>query len=362
MYKNQNNKSNSAKCILLWIAENFTPIDKIEQAATGYTYCEIVNKCHPNSIAMSKVKFINSNNLSNNDHDSVMKNYKLLQSAFIKNKIDKHFDISKLMKGKFQDNLQFLQWFKNYYYSIFPLYTNKGLIEFNNILNSSHSNIEFEENKSYNSNYICSSLNLNNINSKKIYNSNSKKLCIKDNKKQENTNNKNNNKENKNINNNSNNNNNNSFLTNKINSAKKFVSCEIKNQINSNLNTNIDESKSIVFNNKNEDNYESIIKEYDNELVNSKKENEDLSKIIIQQNKEIESNNNIIVDLRKVINLVQKERDFFYSKLRDIEALVHYDNININNIQKILSSDVELEVIPKLNDNNKVEVTIKSFL
>lgn len=44
-----------------------------------------------------------------------MSNYKILQQSFLKCKIQKHIDIEKLAKSKYQDNLEFIQWMKRYY-------------------------------------------------------------------------------------------------------------------------------------------------------------------------------------------------------------------------------------------------------
>ena len=53
------------------------------------------------------------------------KNYKILQSAFLKNGIQKVFyfyipnlqniDVDRLIKGRPQDNLEFMQWLKQYF-------------------------------------------------------------------------------------------------------------------------------------------------------------------------------------------------------------------------------------------------------
>ena len=42
-------------------------------------------------------------------------NYKLLQSAFNKNKVQRHVDVDKLIRAKYQDNLEFCQWLKAFF-------------------------------------------------------------------------------------------------------------------------------------------------------------------------------------------------------------------------------------------------------
>jgi len=42
-------------------------------------------------------------------------NYKLLQSAFTKKRVQRHVDVDKLIRAKYQDNLEFCQWLKAFH-------------------------------------------------------------------------------------------------------------------------------------------------------------------------------------------------------------------------------------------------------
>lgn len=44
-----------------------------------------------------------------------MSNYKLLQAAFTKNNVSRHVDVDKLIRAKYQDNLEFCQWLKAFF-------------------------------------------------------------------------------------------------------------------------------------------------------------------------------------------------------------------------------------------------------
>lgn len=84
-------------------------VQKIEQLANGAAYCSVVDALFPGTVAMSRVNW-----MARNDFEFVA-NYKILQQAFEKNGVDKWIDVDKLIRGKYQDNLEFVQWLKRFY-------------------------------------------------------------------------------------------------------------------------------------------------------------------------------------------------------------------------------------------------------
>ena len=96
--------------LLSWVNSYFKlNYTKVEQAANGALYCKIVDACHPGKVQMHKVNWN-----ARIDYEYVA-NYKVLQLAFGKLNIQKHVDVPKLIKGKYQDNLEFLQWMKRFF-------------------------------------------------------------------------------------------------------------------------------------------------------------------------------------------------------------------------------------------------------
>jgi RP/EB family microtubule-associated protein len=63
----------------------------------------------PGSIQLKKVKF-----KTNLEHEYIQ-NFKILQSAFKKVNVDKIVSVDRLIKGRFQDNFEFVQWFKKFF-------------------------------------------------------------------------------------------------------------------------------------------------------------------------------------------------------------------------------------------------------
>ncbi|KAI7871315.1 calponin homology domain-containing protein [Spinellus fusiger] len=86
---------------------------KIEQAGTGAAYCQIMDSIF-GDVQMAKVKF-------DTKHEyEYVSNFKILQHSFDKHKVDKIIPVDRLMKCKFQDNLEFMQWVKRFWDQNFP--------------------------------------------------------------------------------------------------------------------------------------------------------------------------------------------------------------------------------------------------
>jgi len=96
--------------MLSWINDsldaNYT---KIEDLCSGAAYCQFMDMLFLNSIPMKKVKWN-----TKLEHERI-ENFKILQSSFGKCSVDKTVPIEKLVKGRFQDNFEFVQWFKRFF-------------------------------------------------------------------------------------------------------------------------------------------------------------------------------------------------------------------------------------------------------
>ncbi|XP_059201422.1 microtubule-associated protein RP/EB family member 2 isoform X2 [Centropristis striata] len=96
--------------ITAWVNDilclNYT---KVEQLSSGAAYCQFMDLLFPGCISLKKVKF-----QAKLEHEYIH-NFKLLQASFKRMNVDKIIPVEKLVKGRFQDNLDFIQWFKKFF-------------------------------------------------------------------------------------------------------------------------------------------------------------------------------------------------------------------------------------------------------
>ncbi|KAG5891416.1 hypothetical protein JTB14_031482 [Gonioctena quinquepunctata] len=96
--------------MLAWVNECLqSSFGKIEELCTGAAYCQFMDMLFPGSVQLKRVKF-----RTNLEHEYIQ-NFKILQASFKKMSVDKIVPIDKLVKGRFQDNFEFLQWFKKFF-------------------------------------------------------------------------------------------------------------------------------------------------------------------------------------------------------------------------------------------------------
>ncbi|XP_052219371.1 microtubule-associated protein RP/EB family member 1-like isoform X1 [Dreissena polymorpha] len=96
--------------IITWVNDSLqTSYSKIEELCTGAAYCLFMDMLFPGSVGLKKVKFN-----TNLEHEYIQ-NFKFLQSSFTKLGVDKIIPVERLVKGKFQDNFEFVQWFKKFF-------------------------------------------------------------------------------------------------------------------------------------------------------------------------------------------------------------------------------------------------------
>merc|ERR1719304_28576 len=63
----------------------------------------------PGSVQLKKVKFN-----TKLEHEYI-NNFKVLQNSFKSCAVDKIIPVGRLVKGRFQDNFEFIQWFKKFF-------------------------------------------------------------------------------------------------------------------------------------------------------------------------------------------------------------------------------------------------------
>ncbi|KRW98441.1 Calponin homology domain [Pseudocohnilembus persalinus] len=101
--------------LLQWLNELVqTDYPKVESLCDGIGFCQVIDAIHPNSINLSKLNF------NSKFPDEFALNLKILDDAFKKLRIEKQVRIDKISQGKFQENINFLQWVYNYAQKIGP--------------------------------------------------------------------------------------------------------------------------------------------------------------------------------------------------------------------------------------------------
>lgn len=79
---------------------------KIEELSNGAAYAQLMDLVFPGTVPLKKVKF-----RTNLEHEYIQ-NFKIVQAAFKKVGCDREIPVNRLVKARFQDNFEFLQWFK----------------------------------------------------------------------------------------------------------------------------------------------------------------------------------------------------------------------------------------------------------
>ena len=98
------------KEVLAWINSTCDlNVPKVEDTASGAVACLLLDIMYPGQVPLQRV------NWSANKSFEYVSNYKILQNAFTKLRIDRHIDVDRLISGRAMDNLEFMQWFKRYF-------------------------------------------------------------------------------------------------------------------------------------------------------------------------------------------------------------------------------------------------------
>jgi len=100
----------SRQDLVQWINDSLClNISKIEHLCTGAVYCQFMHMLFGHKMPIKRVKW-----KSKLEHEYIQ-NFKLLQESFKKTGCDKTIPVERLVKGKFQDNFEFIQWFKKFF-------------------------------------------------------------------------------------------------------------------------------------------------------------------------------------------------------------------------------------------------------
>ena len=98
------------KEVLDWVnSTTDSKLAKIEDTASGAIACQLLDIMYPGEVPMSKV------NWGAKQSFEFVGNYKILQTCFTKLHIDRFVDVDRLISGRYMDNLEFMQWFKRFF-------------------------------------------------------------------------------------------------------------------------------------------------------------------------------------------------------------------------------------------------------
>ncbi|XP_049291086.1 microtubule-associated protein RP/EB family member 1-like [Anopheles funestus] len=96
--------------LLAWVNRTLlAEFKKVEELCTGAAYCQLMDVLFPGCLQLKRVKFC-----TNVEHD-FLSNLRMFQNALVQLKVSKAVPIERLAKGRFQDNFEFLQWFKKFF-------------------------------------------------------------------------------------------------------------------------------------------------------------------------------------------------------------------------------------------------------
>jgi len=96
--------------LVQWVNDSLElNIKKIEHLCTGAVYCQFMHMLFGSKMPIKRVKW-----KSKLEHEYIQ-NFKLLQESFKRTSCDKTIPVERLVKGRFQDNFEFVQWFKKFF-------------------------------------------------------------------------------------------------------------------------------------------------------------------------------------------------------------------------------------------------------
>jgi len=96
--------------MLNWVNDSLqAEYKKIEELANGAAYAQFMDLLFPGTVPLKKIKF-----RTNLEHEYIQ-NFKIVQAAFKRVACDKEIPVDRLIKARFQDNFEFLQWFRKFF-------------------------------------------------------------------------------------------------------------------------------------------------------------------------------------------------------------------------------------------------------